>query len=136
METRALSQALHSGQVSDAIIDVWENEPDINRTLLEQAFIATPHIAGYSADGKANATRMALDAFCRHFGLTPAYQITPPPPATADITAATLEEALLQTYNPRRDSDELKTHPEWFEKLRGDYPLRRERGAYRFHLSR
>ena len=52
IETGALLNALDTGLVSDAIIDVWENEPAINLTLLDKVFLGTPHIAGYSADGK------------------------------------------------------------------------------------
>ena len=131
-DTPALLQALESGQISDAIIDVWENEPDIDRTLLQKAFIGTPHIAGYSADGKANATRMALTALCRFFGLKPDFHIVPPKPLNPVITASNETEAYLQMYDPRRDSDALKANPELFEQLRGDYPLRRERQAYLF----
>jgi len=131
-DTPALLHALESGEISDAVIDVWENEPDIDRTLLQKAFIGTPHIAGYSADGKANATRMALTALCRFFGRKPDFHIVPPKPLNPVITAANETEAYLQMYDPRRDSDALKTHPEQFEQLRGDYPLRRERQAYLF----
>ena len=52
-------QALKDGIIRDAIIDTWENEPNINQELLNLIYIGTPHIAGYSADGKANATRMS-----------------------------------------------------------------------------
>ena len=130
IETGALLGALENGQVSDAVIDVWENEPDINLTLLNKVFLGTPHIAGYSADGKANATRMSLDALCRHFNIQADYRIVPPPPAQPQIMATSLSEVYLQMYDPRRDSDALKTRPELFEKLRGDYPLRREKEAY------
>lgn len=132
IETNALLNALENNLISDTIIDVWENEPDINLTLLNKAFLGTPHIAGYSADGKANATRMSLDALCRFFHLKADYRITPPEPENPVINAATPTEAYLQMYDPRRDSDALKTHPELFETLRGDYPLRREKEAYRF----
>lgn len=130
IETAALLQALNEGRVSDAIIDVWENEPDIDLRLLHKVFIGTPHIAGYSADGKANATRMALDALCHFFGIEASYHIVPPPPACPVIQASTLTEACLQMYDPRIDRDRLLAHPELFEKLRGDYPLRREKAAY------
>lgn len=132
IETNALLNALENNLISDAIIDVWENEPDINLTLLNKAFLGTPHIAGYSADGKANATRMSLDALCLFFHLKADYRITPPEPENPVITAATPAEAYLQMYDPRRDSEALKAHPELFETLRGDYPLRREKEAYRF----
>lgn len=130
VETQALLDALESGQLSDAVIDVWENEPDINLTLLDKVFIGTPHIAGYSADGKANATRMSLDALCRFFHIEADYRILPPQPENAVIAASTPAEAYLQMYDPRRDSEALKARPELFEKLRGDYPLRREKEAY------
>lgn len=132
IETNALLNALENNLISDAIIDVWENEPDINLTLLNKAFLGTPHIAGYSADGKANATRMSLDALCRFFHLKADYRITPPEPGNPVIHAVTPAEAYLQMYDPRRDSEALKAHPELFETLRGDYPLRREKEAYRF----
>ena len=55
-----------------------ENEPNINLELLDKVFIGTPHIAGYSADGKANATRMVLESFCRFFGKEMKFSIVPP----------------------------------------------------------
>lgn len=130
IETNVLLNALETGAISDAVIDVWENEPAINIDLLDKVFLGTPHIAGYSADGKANATRMSLDALCRYFNIQTDYQIIPPAPKQLQITADDLSDAYLQMYDPRRDSNALKTHPELFEKLRGDYPLRREKEAY------
>lgn len=125
IETLALLDALKTGRISDAVIDTWENEPDINLELLQQVFLGTPHIAGYSADGKSNATRMALEALCRFFHLQADFKIVPPalPPMTYSSDP---EEAFLQVYDPTRDSDALKRHPEEFERLRGNYPLRRE----------
>lgn len=130
IDTNALLQALNDGIIQDAVIDVWEHEPDINRELLDKVLIGTPHIAGYSADGKANATRMSLDSICRFFHLDATYEITPPAPASPVIFAKSREEALLQMYNPLDDSNRLKSQPELFETLRGDYPLRREENAY------
>ena len=97
--------------------------------------IGTPHIAGYSADGKANATRMSLDSLCRYFGIQTTYNITPIQPENLAIQAATTEEAWLKIYDPQQDSDRLKAHPEQFEQLRGDYPLRREKEAYHISIS-
>ena len=128
IETQALLNALQNGYISEAIIDVWENEPNINLELLNKVMIGTPHIAGYSADGKANATRMSLDSLCRYFGIKTTYNITP-------IQAATTEEAWLKIYDPQQDSNRLKAHPEQFEQLRGDYPLRREKEAYHISIS-
>lgn len=134
IETNALLQALDNLLISDAIIDVWENEPDINRELLKKVLIGTPHIAGYSADGKANATRMSLDAICKHFHLEGDYEINPPAPESPLLYAHNREEALLQMYNPTEDSKRLKSQPELFETLRGDYPLRREEQAFQVNI--
>ena len=130
IETDALLNALNNQIISDAIIDVWEHEPEINRELLEKVIIGTPHIAGYSADGKANATRMSLDAICKFFQIDGDYEIKAPAPACSVIHAKSNEDAILQMYNPVEDSNRLKSQPELFETLRGDYPLRREEKAY------
>lgn len=134
VDTSALLTALEEGTVSDAIIDVWEQEPDINRELLGKTLIGTPHIAGYSADGKANATRMALDAVCKFFGIEAHYNIVPPMPANPVIHAHSYEDAVLQIYNPSKDSQFLKEHPEQFETFRGNYPLRREETGYEIFI--
>ena len=126
VDESALLAAMDAGRIRTAIIDTWEGEPDVNRRLLERSFIATPHIAGYSADGKANATRMALTAVCRFLGREMTFDIQPPKlerqfdSTDDDITRA------LKLYNPLEDSQRLKEHPEQFESLRGHYPLRRE----------
>lgn len=125
VETEALLAALKDGKVREAIIDTWESEPDINLELLENVFIGTPHIAGYSADGKANATRMSLEALCRFMEKEAHFDVAPPslPERTYSEDA---ETAFLQLYNPMDDHDRLKSNPERFEWLRGNYPLRRE----------
>ncbi|MFV0587248.1 4-phosphoerythronate dehydrogenase PdxB [Bacteroides reticulotermitis] len=131
IKTEALLAAIDQELISDVVIDVWEHEPDINRDLLKKAFIGTPHIAGYSADGKANATRMSLEAICRFFNIEATYSINPPEPTSPIINTKSREDALLQIYNPLEDSERLKSNPELFETLRGDYPLRREANAYK-----
>ena len=60
INTQAIKEAISTGKISGAVIDCWENEPVIDIEYMNLADIATPHIAGYSADGKANATRMSL----------------------------------------------------------------------------
>lgn len=112
VDTASLLASLAAGKVKDVVIDTWENEPRISRDLLEAAFLATPHIAGYSADGKANATRMSLEALCRFFGMEVEFEITPPEGPS--------------DYDPTRDSEWLKADPEKFEWFRGNYPIRRE----------
>ncbi|NDV65503.1 4-phosphoerythronate dehydrogenase PdxB [Bacteroides sp. 224] len=134
IDTEALLAAIDNRQVSQTVIDVWENEPDINPELLEKCWIGTPHIAGYSADGKANATRMALKALCAHFDKPFEYKINPPAPEETVIKATTEAEALLHIYDPRQDSERLKTEPQLFEYFRGNYPLRREKKAYEIEI--
>jgi erythronate-4-phosphate dehydrogenase len=134
IETKALLSAIDNKQISDAVIDVWENEPKIDRDLLNKVLIGTPHIAGYSADGKANATRMSLCSFCDFFGLSHGYNILPTAPLSDIIKASSKEEALLKIYDPCRDSDWLKQQPDKFEYFRGNYPLRREADAYQIDV--
>ena len=118
----ALLSALQAGSVRDAIVDVWEGEPNLSLPLLRQVFIGTPHIAGYSADGKANADNMVIAALCRHFALAIPEKITPPKlPSDFPYTGNPLE-----LYNPMTDSQALKSDPSKFESLRNHYPLRRE----------
>ena len=127
--TEALLRAMDSGRVRAAVIDTWENEPHINADLLRKAFIATPHIAGYSADGKACGTRMALEAVARHFGCPHTFDVQPPA-LPADFAYYDSDPRApfspLRLYHPMRDSHALKAAPEQFEYLRGHYPLRRE----------
>ena len=113
-------------KVKDAVIDTWEHEPQINLRLMDRAWIATPHIAGYSADGKANADNMVISGLCRHFGISVPCIISPPELPQDFVAAADPDDLSLQFYNPLDDSSRLKASPESFEELRGNYPLRRE----------
>ncbi len=126
VDEKALYHAFQKGAISQFILDTWENEPHISEVLLKEAFIATPHIAGYSADGKSNATRMALTATCNFFHIEPDFIITPPKLPKTIIPSKDEIERKLQLYNPFNDSLALKEHPEKFEYFRGHYPLRRE----------
>ena len=123
VDNQALLSALEEGRVRDAIIDVWENEPHPDAALLEKVFIGTPHIAGYSADGKTNADNMVIDAICQHFGLLRPAAIVPPAlPDDFHFTGSPLD-----LYNPMDDSKKLKAESSLFEQLRNNYPLRREK---------
>ena len=98
-------------------IDTWEGEPDLNRDLLRQAWLASYHIAGYSLEGKINASQMVLDAFCRFFQRKA---------CVIDKKAVTLH-AHLGDSAPGwllRITEQLKAQPEAFERLRKAYPLR------------
>lgn len=127
VDNDALVRALDEGLVCNAVVDTWEGEPKINLELLRRAVIATPHIAGYSADGKANATRMSLQAVCHFAGLPFSLEVCPPElPEELRPTSSDPAERALQLYNPMGDTERLKASPERFEWLRGNYPLRRE----------
>lgn len=123
VDNDALLLALQEGRVRDAVIDVWEGEPKLNEALLKRVFIGTPHIAGYSADGKVNADNMVIEALCHHFRLSHPGLIVPPPlPSGFQDTGSPLDY-----YNPMVDSQQLKSEPSMFENLRNNYPLRREK---------
>jgi erythronate-4-phosphate dehydrogenase len=123
VDNMALLSALQEGRVKDAVIDVWENEPELDDALLQRVFIGTPHIAGYSADGKVNADNMVIEALCHHFHLSHPGIIVPPElPIDFQDTGSPLDY-----YNPLEDSRQLKDNPQKFEILRNNYPLRREK---------
>ena len=140
VETNALKQALRSGIVNSSVIDVWENEPDIDKELLALVTIATPHIAGYSRDGKAGGTTMSVQAVSRFFGLgidnwQPADIEKPSNPSICiDTIGKTIEQviqdAIRATYKIAEDDKRLKADVATFEKQREDYPVRREFHAY------
>ncbi len=139
-ETSALIKAVNSGKFAGLVLDVWENEPDIDYELLDKAFIATPHIAGYSTDGKANGTAMIVNALCEFFKL-PLKNWFPeviPHPHISELTINgknkdpedILREAVFHTYNISEDDIKLRFSPHDFEEQRGDYPVRREFPAF------
>lgn len=127
VDNEALVEAIDRGTVGDAVIDTWENEPDINAGLLDRAWIATPHIAGYSADGKVNADNMVIEGLCRHFSLPVPERIEAPSLPDDFVFPDGDDELRLALYNPLNDSKRLKAAPGDFEKQRGNYPLRREK---------
>ena len=137
VDNAALREALKGGNLSGASLDVWENEPAVDLELLTLLDFATPHIAGYSTDGKANGTSMSVNALARFFKLGSElenwYPENVPLPEVTTLTVpggGSLEERLLAvvsgSYNIADDSNALRCSPEEFEKLRGSYPLRRE----------
>lgn len=126
VDTPALVDALDGDIVRDAVIDCWEGEPGISPALLQRAAIATPHIAGYSFEGKVRATRMVVDALCRHFGLPHIEMEQHVPPGAADQMDLS---TIAASYNPVADTTALKASPGDFEQLRNHYLLRHEPGA-------
>ena len=144
VETAALKNAINSGKLAGAVLDVWENEPAIDLELLKKAFIATPHIAGYSTDGKANGTSQVVRLLAGFFGLPLAefYPVNLPEPHIPEIEIdmagksafRVISESVLHTYPVMSDHRRLQEHPETFEQQRGQYPLRREFPAYTVKL--
>ena len=122
IDEQALLNAMDEGIVGNAVIDTWEGEPEINSELLGRAFIATPHIAGYSADGKVTADNMVIDALCRHFGINNPGKVVPPALPSDFI----YKGSPLDLYDPLVDTARLRRNPLGFEEQRGNYPLRRE----------
>ena len=135
VDNYALLRALNMEKVSDAVMDCWEGEPRLNTALMLASFIATPHIAGYSADGKANATRMIVEAVGRELGVEiDTSEIVPPTPPVGTLSLAKngdpIATAVLSSYNPLFETRSLKRQPHDFERLRSSYGLRREFSAY------
>ena len=139
-ETAAVKSALKSGQISAFVCDCWENEPDLDLELLSLTEIATPHIAGYSKDGKATGTLMSVQAISKYFGLglenwQPSGVEEPNEPVFeldgAGLTEQQiLSKAILHTYDIRNDDRDFRNNVAQFEQLRGDYPTRREFPAF------
>jgi erythronate-4-phosphate dehydrogenase len=140
VETDALIEALGLERVAGAVLDVWEKEPEISIPLMHMTFLGTPHIAGYSADGKANGTSMIVKAFARTFDipLQDWYPSAIPGPDKPLITIECegksreeiIRKAIFHTYNIVEDDIKLRFDPSRFENLRENYPVRREFSSF------
>ena len=117
------------------VIDTWNNEPNVNEELLELVDIATPHIAGYSYQGKVNGTRMAVRAVAECLGIEALKDFSPDDseedrqPVRLDLRGRTHGEiaAVLQyNYPIFTDDFRFRMEPHKFEKLRNEYQYRRE----------
>jgi erythronate-4-phosphate dehydrogenase len=107
----------------DVALDCWEHEPAISRDLLDKAFVATPHIAGYSRQGKMRGTAMVIHALNRHYCWhLPVPEVDKPLRGAATVTP----QFIIDSYNPLHDTAALKAAPSQFESLRNNYPLREE----------
>jgi erythronate-4-phosphate dehydrogenase len=140
----SLKSALSRGRLAGTVLDVWENEPALDPQLLDMVTIATPHIAGYSVDGKKNGTVQVVHSLGTYFGL-PLMDWEPagiPGPADPVIRLNCRDHALeklfcqamLHTYDVLEDDFQLRANPGNFEKFRGNYPLRREFPAYKINM--
>lgn len=146
IETAAVKKALKTKQLSSFVCDCWENEPDLDLELLEMTEIATPHIAGYSKDGKAKGTLMSVQAISDFFDLglnnwqPSGVELPTNPIIEIDGEGMSEQEifskAILHTYDIRHDDKLLRLSPEHFEQQRGDYPKRREFPAFTIRTQR
>ncbi len=109
VDTPALIRALKTGAVSGVAIDCWEGEPQINRDLMQMCAVATPHIAGYSVEGKQRASDAVVAAM--------EGRQAPQAPGTPQA---------YTPYDILRDTRDFKANPGDMERLRNNYPLRHE----------
>jgi len=144
VDSAALRSAIEAEKLRAVVLDVWENEPDIDSELLNMVDIGTPHIAGYSLDGKIAGMIMIYRAACEHFGLEARHGAEDflPEPAVrqlrVDPEQASEQEVLLDTvqqvYDIRQDDVRLRgirvsrtgEGGTFFDNLRKEYPVRRE----------
>jgi len=154
IDEAALHRALDAARLGAVVLDVWEHEPSIDGRLLARVDIGTPHIAGYSLEGKLNGTGMVYEAACRFLGVTPSWSLAgamPPRPAGLPLAGfgrdgdaalrrldregtAALAARVTAVYPILRDVDDLRKTAEMdtagrgraFDQLRKTYPIRRE----------
>lgn len=122
-DTEAVIAAKDAGKIGPLIIDCWEDEPRIDTDLLARTAIATPHIAGYSREGKIRASQTVLDAITTFFMLPRVTIDAPLPPAPARTVSL---DGLMGSFDPMPISEALKASPEAFEKQRNGYSYRSE----------
>lgn len=133
VDNAALRDRLDAGQLLRPVLDVWENEPAIDTGLLTKVVLATPHIAGYSREGKLAGTRLVQEAFCRWLGRpVPAQPVCGQHRQIRLGQGDGLAEAVLAAYDPRADHGRMMAAmasgpPERvFDHLRRHYPERLE----------
>ncbi|MGB8225382.1 MAG: 4-phosphoerythronate dehydrogenase PdxB [Sedimentisphaerales bacterium] len=140
-DTAALKNAITSYKTSACVLDVWENEPNIDIELVKMVDYGTPHIAGYSYDGKVVGMIMIYDAFCRHFGVKPKFSAKDflPKPQVEKIVISKDDPKPLLTivntpYDIKKDDEKLRQiinkpaekQGAYFDALRKNYHIRRE----------
>jgi erythronate-4-phosphate dehydrogenase len=146
IDTNALKNTIKNKKVNSSVIDVWENEPKIDIDFMNLVDIATPHIAGYSIEGKANATAACVNALNKYFilGLEENwYPKNLPAPVRSkeikiDCSGKSRQEIFFEvinsTYNIAEDDKRLRNDVSNFEQHRTDYPVRREFSFYNVRL--
>jgi erythronate-4-phosphate dehydrogenase len=142
-DNRALDERLARHDDLSVVLDVWENEPAISASLLQKVDLGTPHIAGYSYDGKLRGTEMIYRAACDYFAEPVQWQAADEVKRAASIDLRDMDagdplalasQAVLACYDVRQDDARLRAtlslpdalRAAAFDRLRKDYPLRRE----------
>ena len=153
VDNRALERLLEARPDLTVVLDVWEGEPAIDIALLEKVALGTPHIAGYSLDGKLRGTEMVYRAVCEYFGLVGSWQAADELPSGQSLDlmatglsdpAACLRKVVFHSYDIRRDDRQLREllklkpaeRPGYFDRLRKEYPVRREFSETTIRLGR
>ncbi len=149
VDNAALRTALETGEIGGAVLDVWENEPTPDEGLLRRTALATPHIAGYSFDGKVQGTAMLYDALVAWLGVPVAWNadavlsadgfLPLKSPPTSLSETAWLDALARQAYDLRADDTRMRALLEQpadergatFHRLRKTYPRRR---AWQHHV--
>ena len=159
INNQALFEVLTERDDLRVVLDVWEPEPDIALELLDKVLLGSPHIAGYSYDGKLNGTEMIYQALCRHLDQKPKSSLAElvPPLANNQLRVDAnidqpnnifnIAKALIkQVYDIAADDARLRAlaanalsgeaiFGEGFDSLRKHYPVRREFHNYQVHLN-
>jgi erythronate-4-phosphate dehydrogenase len=141
-DTAALKKARQSGRLGALVLDVWEGEPDIDVELMRCADLATPHIAGYSFDGKVAGTRMIHEAACAFLGVDASWPegIPPAEDLRASVDGERILDAVRASYDICADDarmrralelDDPRARASAFDRLRKEYPRRREFATWR-----
>lgn len=139
LDERALARVLDRGGLSACILDVWQHEPEIDAELLEKITLGTPHIAGYSVEGKLRGTQMIHDGLAQKTGIEASWDYRkhlPPAPPPVLVESPMEPGALLsRVYDVRRDDELLRdalgnSGGSGFHELRKTHPPRREFSAF------
>jgi erythronate-4-phosphate dehydrogenase len=146
VDNAALLELLEHRLDLTMFLDTWEGEPDISRALLQKIDLATPHVAGYSVEGRLRATQMILDKACKHFSSKSKWRLSQKLPTTIDLRIEASDNQLrfwqrlfAQHYDIWQDhlamthSDDMNdaNFSRHFDSLRKDYPKRFEYERYR-----
>jgi erythronate-4-phosphate dehydrogenase len=132
------------------VLDVWENEPDINIELLKHSVIATPHIAGYSVEGKINGTKMIYNSLCEFLSDEKIFPFETNSPSKSGLyfndnekLEVSLDKLILQIYSIKNDDEQMRKiiymkldeRIKYFDELRKNYPARREFDNYTCNIN-